>query len=37
VADPKPFCLEPVLDDPKSADKAITLHQADLISSDTTN
>jgi hypothetical protein len=37
VADPKPFSLEPVLDDPKSADKAITLNQADLIASDSSN
>ena len=37
VADPKPFRLEPVLDDPKSADKAITLNQADLIASDSSN
>jgi len=37
VADPKPFRLEPVMDNPASSDKAITLHQADLISSDTTN
>ena len=37
VADPKPFRLEPVLADPKSADNAISLNQADLIASDTTN
>ena len=37
VADPRPFRLEPVLANPASADKAITLHQADLIAGDATN
>ncbi|MDE0837132.1 MAG: hypothetical protein OSA84_12350 [Akkermansiaceae bacterium] len=31
VADPEPFRLEPLLTDPATADKAITLGQADLI------
>ncbi|MCF7733825.1 MAG: hypothetical protein K9N23_19215 [Akkermansiaceae bacterium] len=33
VADPEPFRLETLLDDPAPADKAITLRQADLIAS----
>ena len=37
VADPLPFRLDPVLGEPASADKAITLRQADLIATDTDN
>jgi len=37
VVDPKPFRLEQVLDDPASANKAISLRQGDLIATDTTN
>ncbi len=34
VADPEPFRLEPLLADPATADKAITLGQADLIATE---
>ncbi|MEI7927791.1 MAG: hypothetical protein WCH40_04515, partial [Verrucomicrobiales bacterium] len=37
VADPKPFRLEPVLNNPASAANAISLNQADLIASDSSN
>ena len=37
VADPLPLRLEPVLENPTSGDKAITLNQADLLASDVSN
>ncbi len=37
VADPQPFRLEELLEKPASANKAITLRQADLIASDANN
>jgi len=37
IADPLPFRLEPVLQDPTVADKAISLNQADLLASDKSN